>query len=113
MENEYYRKEDVIAAFSKELGITSKRAAIAIECVCKSIPPADVKPVVKGEWMDCADKLDSRSNRHYYECPKCGYYADYFICGSEDWWCAYEPTFCPHCGADMRKEENNEQNNRI
>lgn len=72
------------------------------------IPAEDVKPVVRGEWEDCAVKLDLRSNHHDYKCPKCGYPADYFICGSEDWWCAYEPNFCPHCGADMRKETNDE-----
>lgn len=69
-----------------------------------ALTAVDAKPVVRGEWEDCAVELDSRSNRHDYQCQKCGYPADYFICGSEDWWCAYEPNFCPHCGADMRKE---------
>jgi hypothetical protein len=86
----------------------AKKWPCADYAAIRDISPADVKPVVRGEWMDCADKLDSRSNRHYYQCPKCGYYADYFICGLEDWWCAYEPDFCPHCGAYMRKKEDNE-----
>lgn len=66
--------------------------------------PADVKPVVRGEWKDYSDRMYPK--RHDYHCPKCGERADYFVCGTEDWWCAYEPNFCPNCGADMQPREN-------
>ena len=60
-----------------------------IKCT-EALPAADVRPVVRGEWID---------NGRYKAptCSNCGsgcllnYESDY-----------HESDFCPHCGADMR-----------
>ena len=54
-----------------------------------SIPAADVKPVVRGEWVH----FDGGFSDHYY-CTAC--HKDIVLTGN---W-----RFCPNCGADMRKE---------
>ena len=61
-----------------------------------SIPPADVRPVVRGEWIDCGDVYEG-ANRvlTVYRCPVCG----------ECFKRKAKPHFCENCGADMRKEE--------
>lgn len=107
--DKYFKESDVMAVLNKELMYCPLDCEWLVRHIIismSSLKPADVKHVVKGEWEDCAVELDSRSNRHDYQCPKCGYPADYFICGSENWWCAYEPNFCPNCGADMRPRKN-------
>ena len=53
----------------------------ALECVEK-LPPADVRPVVRGEWID--DGCITR-------CKYCGEEKEF-----PHW------RFCPNCGADMR-----------
>lgn len=68
-------------------------------------PTIDARPVVRGEWEDFADKHDKRSSRHDFRCSKCCKRASYFVHGSEDWWDGGEPNFCPNCGAEMRKGE--------
>ena len=110
---EYIEKEAAIALFSEKIyaacGNAMANGLMYGRRLIDTIPPADVKPVVKGEWLDYADKWDMRRKRHDYRCPKCGNRADYFVCGTEEWWCAYEPNYCPNCGADMRKEKDDEQ----
>ena len=51
----------------------------------ESIPPADVRENVRGEWRKMNHNLG-------YECSECGFECDmtYY--------------FCPNCGADMRGE---------
>ena len=48
---------------------------------------ADVQPVKRGKWTD---------NR----CSICGARPDNYMCG--DVWIKHYPSYCPHCGADMR-----------
>ena len=52
----------------------------------KELPSADVRPVVRGRWVDG-------------KCDNCGEHAPY--------WCLattfHESNFCPNCGADMRE----------
>lgn len=58
----------------------------------KSIPAADVRPVVRAHWiMPNADGTD----RPMPECSHCGWYVDNG--GVKDF------SFCPNCGADMRR----------
>ena len=49
-------------------------------------PPADVKPVVRGEW-ECIDKPCTISN------PNCSY--ECRVCGET---LPYRKNFCPNCG---------------
>lgn len=56
-----------------------------------AIPPADVRPVVRGRWEKIAGKVFP-----YWRCTACQ--EVHFL----------EPPnakFCPGCGADMREEE--------
>lgn len=67
------------------------------DCVrrIKSIPAADVKPVVRGEWIewwpgDCA--LIMTGEEMLWMCGECtAKFSD-------------QSSFCPNCGADMRGE---------
>lgn len=75
----------------------------------EALPAADVKPVVKGEWIKCG--RDARPL-----CSKCGYEPleitrEYIVDGKlHSWDGAYNlSNFCPNCGADMRKEVNDER----
>lgn len=52
-----------------------------------SIPAADVRPVVRGRWID---------TDNYYQRWKCS------VCGCHTRDAA--PSFCPNCGAMMEKE---------
>ncbi len=49
-----------------------------------SIPSADVRPVVRGEWLAVDDRNDA------FDCSVC------------DAMVSKRLNFCPHCGADMR-----------
>ena len=60
----------------------------------RSIPAADVRPVVRGKW-------EWNDNNGYYYCGNCKAASpredqdgEYIDC----------PNFCPNCGADMREE---------
>jgi hypothetical protein len=53
----------------------------------KELPTADVRPVVRGRWID---------TDNYYQRWKCS------ACGCHTREAA--PNFCPNCGADMREE---------
>ena len=57
----------------------------------QSIPPANVKPVVRGKWMLVTN------GRGGHECDQCCAYAPAYQSGSY-----YLSNFCPNCGADMR-----------
>ena len=102
-------KVSIRATIAGDDEAASRALAEAIEEIL-DLPPADVKPVVRGEWMDEAPEHDKTiSERHRFRCPACGKDADYFIGGYGDWWCRAAPNFCPNCGADMRKEANDER----
>ena len=53
----------------------------------------------KGEWI-----WDARIGR--YHCSKCGEPAPLFEDGDDEY--IYNASFCPNCGADMRKKANDE-----
>ncbi len=53
-----------------------------------AIPAADVRPVVRGRWID----TDNYYQR--WKCSVCG-------CHTRD----ARPPFCPNCGADMRNAD--------
>ena len=62
-----------------------------------AIPAADVRPVVRGKWIDRDDKY---YGWNMWACSACG---EEFILaeGTPD---MNEYHFCPNCGADMREE---------
>ena len=53
----------------------------------KSIPAADVRPVVRGHWIDGA-------------CSNCGFFTDVVM--------SRFFSYCPNCGADMREQPKEE-----
>lgn len=57
----------------------------------RKIPPADVRPVVRGEWI--ADGISG-----ILKCTRCDNDAPLCTTGGGQ----YESYFCPSCGADMR-----------
>jgi len=57
-------------------------------------PAADVRPVVRGEWVPAASYNDGVINTAY--CSACH---DYLPPGEADNW-----PFCPNCGADMSQK---------
>ena len=67
-------------------------------CVVRSIvenaPAADVRPVVRGEWIPITERL--RSWKHGFEDVTTGYKCS--VCGREE---RFMEPFC-NCGADMR-----------
>ena len=60
-------------------------------------PTLDVKPIVKGKWIEYTSELDY-STETRYTCNRCG---EMSCC---------KGNFCPDCGADMRGETNEESN---
>lgn len=52
-------------------------------------PTADVKPIIKGEWILNDDQV--------YECKDCGYVPSF------DGYTYYN--YCPDCGAEMKEVE--------
>ena len=64
----------------------------------KTVPAADVKPVVRGKWV--ADRYGGTT------CSVCGLSPDENRVDNADDWGRWEPfpPYCPNCGADMRVE---------
>lgn len=56
----------------------------------KKIPPADVRPVVRGRWIVHYDDIWPEESTQ--ECPECHEEVSLLI----------DCKFCPNCGADMR-----------
>lgn len=97
MNTKYIKYDEAIKLFSEKIyeacgnamanGLTYGRRLL------DTVPPADVKPVVRGKW------LDGRCTNCAWELPDYEYYGGYEIgnvsCDAFN--------FCPHCGADMRE----------
>lgn len=72
---EYIEKKAAIDAIYK------RRAWEYWEDILMSLPPADVRPVVRGRWEDCSSG---------------------WMCSNCSWTQIRESHYCPNCGADMR-----------
>lgn len=90
--NEYIRRSDLLMAYdAQHKGKPGNARKLIAE-----LPAADVRPVVRGEWIisntfdDCV----------YARCDQCAT-TQIFYYGKP------LTNFCPSCGADMRKRENN------
>ena len=79
-----------------ELGLISPKAQKIFHEIINNAPTEDVKPIDRGEWMAFP--------YHPIQCSNC----DYVLWGSEiithKIW-----NYCPNCGADMRKESEEEE----
>ena len=64
--------------------------------VVDEIHTLNVKPVVHGRWVSYPHQIDR-------ECSICGHTEPYKFADKD----AEIFNFCPHCGADMRKEQSN------
>lgn len=53
------------------------------------------------KYTDESDKVDQDFGIHDYRCSSCGSKVDYFIAGSEVWYCSTLPNFCPKCGSTL------------
>ena len=91
---EYIRKADVIDDLHTQLmyRMGSDDMKRRLDDWVKTLPSADVAPVVHSRWIKTADGA---------ECENCGREAVYQIV--DDHW-EYEP-WCPHCGTKMDREE--------
>ena len=89
---EYIKREKIWPA----LNAASVSYNRATQKVIESIPADDVRPVVRGKWIN--PRPDSEM------CSVCRTrfsISSLFAVGSNE-----EPNFCPNCGADMRGETN-------
>lgn len=106
MSKGYIDKEKVLSELCSDCkGIAYCRVPCALYNYIDNSSPADAKPVVRGEWISKGENAFEWCD---YECSVCSQAPDYFVYGTEDWGCGELPNFCPHCGADMRKEEKDE-----
>ncbi len=82
--SDYIEREAALSAQNKSMNLAecSKRL--------ERIPAADVRPVVRGKWIQC-------KNWTKCVCSACSWEIT-FVTGN-----SYN--FCPNCGADMKEKE--------
>ena len=85
---DYIEREAVIKGFTDLLQKPGDIYPTDITTMMQRIPAADVRPVVRGEWIICSD----------------GYYPYCSVCKNEPQG-RVMTDFCPNCGADMRGEQ--------
>lgn len=61
-----------------------------------------------GHWIETYSEIDAKYGMHSYKCSECGKHANYFVAGTEHWWDAEEPNFCPNCGIKMIEPQESE-----
>ena len=90
-ENAYHEWNLAMAAADgkREINLVYKRQELckAVESVFRDMPAADVAPVVHGKWGD-----NGIAGSMLVKCSVCG-----FDCGANSF------SYCPNCGARMRK----------
>lgn len=101
MNDDYISRKETLSRFTfyngdiipeKDVdGFTNTISFKDAKSVIRSIPSADVRPVVYGEWRITSGQIENAV------CSCCGvhfqaYYSDY--------------QYCPRCGADMRGKAN-------
>ena len=88
---EYIEREAALSSQNKSMNLFECRKRL------ESIPAADVRPVVRGKWLDDCET----------GCSECSVCHDSFLWedfkGVADW------NYCPNCGADMRPEPPKEE----
>lgn len=100
--NDYITREEALAVFGDIHPLDHN--ANAYRTRIKKIPAADVRPVVRGEWLkspECPEEYDI--------CSVCGLNDKHRSRGNAEHPAIESiPPFCKWCGADMRKEEEHE-----
>lgn len=90
----YIEHEAVNALIKAEC--SPKVAAYLIDAVA-TIPAADVRPVIRGEWIK-----QEPYNQNYWKCSNCGETNKYAYRDGDVTIYELQDFFCPNCGADMR-----------
>ena len=88
---EYIEREAVLALVEKGYLVSNGNYA-KVKKLINDISAADVKPVVRGEWI--WTETGDADYEQFWVCS---------ICGEHNF---YEANFCPNCGADMRSKPN-------
>lgn len=97
---EYINRKDAINGFVQILKQSGDIYPTDITTMLQSIPPADVRPVVRGRWEPKTyyminGTLMQDTDEWYGAVFVCD------ICGEE---MLGASNFCPNCGADMRED---------
>lgn len=95
--NDFMPDDDRHLAMVRCMGLNDAMDAV------KSIPAADVRPVVRGKWLnDFCGK--GRFSKRIVQCSLCGNFLDLdgVNAGRGD------ANYCPNCGADMREQPKEE-----
>lgn len=102
---EYIEREEalIIAKILVHIAYTrtEKTKDTEIEKAINAIPAADVRPVIRGEWIK-----QEPYNQNYWKCSNCGETNKYAYRDGDVTIYELQDFFCPNCGADMRGEEN-------
>lgn len=80
---EYISKQSLLA----DLNEATPRSYFAFETMVREYPTEDVAPVIHAHWEDCSNG---------WMCSNC--YRD----------STYDTEYCPHCGAKMNEEADDE-----
>ena len=104
---DYISREAAINEQKRFCGYLDNDMLNRLEIATRRIPAADVRPVVRGEWLTGNDNPRTYG-RIRAMCGRCGAFAltDMVNAGS------YKErlsNFCPNCGADMRPEPPKEE----
>lgn len=95
MNEEYIKKETALTEFNKTCALCRELVLRPMCDKCsnadsirhiKELTPADVKPIVRGEWK----RIDEYVYGEKWQCTHCE--------ETNQW----RARFCPNCGADMR-----------
>ena len=94
---EYIEREAVCYQLAKQATIDGQPRAIKRAAkIVANFPAADVRPVVRGEWI---------FDGHHMRCNQCKEY----MCQEDREGDTISQNFCPNCGADMRQEPPKEE----
>ena len=88
--DDYISRKAIMDAYEAE---QRKHGPWRFEAIIKSVPAADVRPVVRGRFVRDGPRFAGGVD--WWHCSNCGS----LVCGVEARF-----AFCPHCGADMRSE---------
>jgi len=98
-QTDYILRQDVFKLTTKKNSIwdaVTDASDRGLTEIINSIPAADVRPVVHGDWQGEADGYaDGELVYDMWSCSACGAYF-------EEWDERPPWNFCPNCGADMR-----------
>ena len=94
---EYVEKSIIFPALNKAMSENGALGMADVEDIIDDLPTADVQPVKRGKW--CPPLMGQGKCDTY--CERCHGKIMRNSTGIFE-----ETPFCPHCGADMRGEEN-------